>query len=77
MAEIHYKIHPISGVMKTQVEEPTIQQYSTNISAYDDKYIQQSRIHKSTMVMNRHDIQNVTCGHHHVQYIMDQDLHNK
>ena len=41
--------------MKNQVEEPAMQQYSTNIYAYDCKYIQQSWIHKSTMAMNSHD----------------------
>ena len=30
------------------------------------------------MAMNRHDIQNVgMCGYLHVQYIIDQNLHNE
>ena len=32
MTEIHYKIHPRSGVMKTQVEEPATHQCSTIIN---------------------------------------------
>ena len=63
--------------MKNQVEEPTIQKYSTNIFAYDYKYIQQSQIHKSTMAMNKHDTKYDICGHHHVQYIIDQKIHDE
>ena len=77
MVEIHYKSIPEVEMMKNQVEEPAIQQYSTNIFAYDCKYIQQSRIHKSTMAMNRHDTKYDMCGHHHVQYIIDKNLHDE
>ena len=27
--------------------------------------------------MNRNDIQSVMCGHRHVQYIIDQNIHNE
>ena len=63
--------------MKNRVEEPASQQYSTNIFAYDYKYIQQSQIHKSTMAMNRHDAKHDICGHLHIQYIIDQNIHDE
>ena len=62
MVEIHYKFHPRSGVMKNQVEEPAIHQYSTiiNLCILLQIHIVVA-VHKSTMAMNRHDIQNMTC----------------
>ena len=37
----------------------------------------QSQIHKSTMAMNRHDTKYDMCGHCHLKYIIDQNLHDE